>query len=49
MAPSTGVLFYERLMRKTAGKELERLLQVLNFHQVDPERMRPKPSQSYGL
>ena len=34
------VLFYERLMGVTAEKELVRLLNVLNFHPIDPDRMR---------
>ena len=34
------VLFYEKLMGKMAGEELERLLDVLDFHPVDPDRIR---------
>jgi hypothetical protein len=34
------VLFYERLMGKTASGELKRFLQVIDFHPVDPVRMR---------
>lgn len=34
------VIFYERLMGKRAEKELERLLQVLDFHPIDPARMK---------
>ena len=34
------VLFYERLMGVTAETELVRLLNVLNFHPIDPDRMR---------
>ncbi|XP_046637044.1 WSC domain-containing protein 1-like [Daphnia pulicaria] len=34
------VLFYERLMGKTASGELKRFLQVVDFHPVDPVRMR---------
>lgn len=34
------VLFYEKLMGKTAEKELRRLLKVINFEPVDSERMR---------
>lgn len=34
------VLFYERLMGQTASGELKRFLQVIDFHPVDPVRMR---------
>lgn len=34
------VLFYERLKGKTAEKELERFLKVLDFQPIDRERMQ---------
>lgn len=34
------VLFYEKLVGSTAEQELERLLNVLGFHPIDPGRMR---------
>ena len=34
------VLFYERLVGKTAEKELRRLLNVMEFKPIDPLRMK---------
>ena len=34
------VIFYEKLLGDAAEEELERLLNVLSFHPIDPDRMR---------